>query len=72
MVKVKVNLSTLLGAKRINQAQLSRITKIRYNTINDLYHEIAEGIKFEHLEKICDALECKSSELIEYVPKKKP
>jgi putative transcriptional regulator len=69
---VKVHLSTLLGAKRINQAQLSRITKIRYNTINDLYHEIAEGIKFEHLEKICDALECTSDQLIEYIPKKKP
>jgi putative transcriptional regulator len=38
---VRIHLSTLLGAKKWNQAQLARVTGIRYNTINDLYHELA-------------------------------
>jgi putative transcriptional regulator len=68
---VKVHLSTLLGAKKWSQAQLARVTKIRYNTINDLYHEIAESVKFEHIDLICEALGCTAAELIEYIPNKK-
>ncbi len=62
---VRVHLSELLGKKKWSRADLSKVTGIRYNTINDLYHEIALGVKFEHLELICDALECDLSELIE-------
>jgi putative transcriptional regulator len=69
---VRIHLSTLLGAKKWNQAQLARVTGIRYNTINDLYHEFAVSIKIEHIDLICEALECTASQLIEYIPKKKP
>lgn len=68
---VKVHLSTLLGKRKWNQSELSRRTGIRYNTINDLFHEVAPGIKFEHIDKICKELECTSAELIEYIPDKK-
>jgi putative transcriptional regulator len=69
---VKVHLSTLLGAKKWNQAQLARATGIRYNTVNDLYHEIATSIKLEHIDLICEILKCTAAELIEYIPNKKP
>jgi putative transcriptional regulator len=68
---VRVHLAELLGRKKWSRNDLSKATGIRYNTVNDLYHEIALGIKFEHIKLICDALECTSAELIEYIPDKK-
>lgn len=68
---VKIHLSAIMGKERITQAELSRRTGIRYNTINDLYHELALGIRFEHLERICEVLDCDFSDLIEYIPDKK-
>ena len=65
---IKILLSKKLGELRITQADLARRTGIRPNTINELYHEIAYSIKFEHLEKICSVLECDISELIVWIP----
>lgn len=68
---IKINLSAILGRKRISQLELARRTEIRPNTINDLYNELAISVKFEHLDKICEELDCDLSELLEYIPKKK-
>ena len=57
-------LSKALGEKRMTQSELARKTGIRPNTINELYHEFANGIKWEHPEKICKVLDCKPSKLI--------
>lgn len=62
------HLSKLLGAKRMTQADLSKKTGIRAATINELYHDIARGISFEQLDKICEVLNCDVSQLFEYVP----
>lgn len=67
---IKIKLSILLGEKRWTQADLSRKTKIRPNTISELYNEFAEKIKFEHLEAICNALGCQIGDLMEIVPDK--
>jgi putative transcriptional regulator len=53
-----------LGESRMKQAELSRKTGIRAATINELYHEFAESVKLEHLDKICEALNCRLDELI--------
>lgn len=52
----------------MTQIDLSRKTGIRNSTINELYHEIAISIKFEHIDKICEVLNCSADELFEYVP----
>jgi len=62
---IRIRLAELLAKKRWSRADLSKITGIRYNTINDLYHEMALGIRFEHVDAICDALECAVEDLIE-------
>lgn len=67
---IKIHLSTLMGAKRITQSELSKKTGIRPNTINELYHELADRIRFDHLEVICKALDCKLEELLEITPDK--
>ena len=68
---IRNHLSRLLGERRMSQAELSRQTGIRAATINEIYHEIADRISLEHLDKICEALDCSLHELIEYVPNKR-
>lgn len=69
---VKNHLSRILGECRWSQARLARETGIRPSTINELYHEIAERVSFDHLDKICEALHCSLDELVEYIPNQKP
>lgn len=61
---IRIQLSKLLGEKRLTQADIARMTGIRAGTINDLYHEIATRISLEHLDLICEALGCELSDLM--------
>ena len=65
---VRILLSTLLGERRWTQADLARKTGIRPSTINEWYHEIADRINVEHLDLICEALECDISDILKRVP----
>ena len=65
---IKNHLSRILGEKRWSQARLAKEMGIRLATINELYHEMAERINFEHLDRIREALDCSITCLIEYIP----
>lgn len=65
---IRILLSTKLGELRWSQADLARATGIRPSTINDLYHELAERVSLEHLDLICEALNCELSEILVRVP----
>jgi len=67
-----VKLGTKLGEMRWTQADLARATGIRPNTINELYHELVDRVNLEHLDLICEALDCKLDELIVRVPDENP
>ncbi len=69
---VKLYLSRLLGERRMTQAELSRITGIRPNTVNDIYHETAERISLDHLDRICEALNCDLHDLLTRTPNPVP
>lgn len=69
---IRILLSTRLGERRWTQADLARKTGIRPSTINELYHEIAERVNLEHLDLICEALDCGLEDLIERVPNDEP
>lgn len=69
---IRILLSRKLGELRWTQADLARATGIRPSTINDLYHEMAERINLEHLDLICEALDCDLEELIIRVPNPEP
>ena len=49
---------------------MAQITGIRPTTISDIYNEVVERLNVEHLDRICEALECDITDLIEYVPNK--
>ena len=65
---IRILLSTRLGERRWTQADLARKTGIRPATINDLYHEMAERVNIEHLDIICEVLDCDISDIIIRVP----
>jgi len=67
---IRILLSTRLGERRWTQADLARKTGIRPSTINDLYHDLAERINLEHLDLICEALDCDISDIIVRIPNK--
>lgn len=69
---IRILLSTKLGEARWTQADLARATGIRPNTIGELYHELADRINLEHLDLICEALQCELDELIVRMPNKRP
>lgn len=65
---IRILLSRKLGELRWTQADLARKTGIRPNTINDLYHEMAERVSLEQIDLICEALNYDLSELLVRVP----
>ncbi len=67
---IKILLSRKLGELRWTQADLARATGIRAATINALYNEVTDRVSLDQLSKICEALDCDLSEIIEYVPNK--
>ena len=67
---IRIHLSKLLGERRWTQAYLAQITGIRPTTISDIYNEVVERLNVEHLDRICEALECDITDLIENVPNK--
>lgn len=69
---IKILLSRKLGELRWTQADLARATGIRPTTINEIYHEMCDRINLEHLDLICEALDCDLDEIIVRTPNKEP
>ena len=65
---IKIHLSKLLGERRMSQKRLSERTDIRRATINEMYHELVERVNLDYLSKICQVLNVKIEDLLEYVP----
>jgi putative transcriptional regulator len=61
---IRILLSARLGDRRMTQSELARSTGIRGQTINELYHEIAERVSLDQLDLICEALDCDLSDLL--------
>lgn len=72
IIMIRIHLSKLLGERRMTQKRLSELTGIRRNAINEWYHEITVSLKVEHIDRICEVLDCSVEELIEYIPNKIP
>ena len=68
---IRILLSARLGEQRMTQAELSRKTGIRPNTINDMYHELCDRVNLEHLDKICAVLNCEPTDILVRVPDEK-
>ncbi len=69
---IRIMLSRKLGELRLSQADLSRMTQIRPSTINEYYHDIAERVNLEHMDLICEALNCDLNEILVREPNETP
>ncbi len=69
---IRILLSRKLGEVRWTQADLARVTRIRPSTINEMYHELCERVNLEHLDLICEALDCDLNEILVRIPNKAP
>ena len=65
---IKITLLGLLRAKKIKAVELHRETGLTEAAICLLLNNKTESIKFETLDKICKALDCKVSDIIKYYP----
>lgn len=61
---IRILLSSRLGDLKWTQADLARKTGIRPTTISELYHEMVDRVNLDHLDLICEALDCPLDELI--------
>lgn len=55
---IRILLSKKLGELRMTQAELARKTDIRPSTINEMYHELCDRVNLNHIDKICNVLNC--------------
>ena len=65
---VRIFLSRKLGELRWTQADLARKTGVRAQTINEMYHELCDRVNLDHLDLICEALNCDLSEILVWEP----
>lgn len=69
--KIIFKLDKLLEKKHIAKYKLHTLTGINYDTIVKYCRGTIQRIPIEHLILFCDILDCKVSDIIEYVPSKK-
>lgn len=67
----KIKLKELLEERDRNQRSLKLETGIRSGTINAYFHGFIKRMNVSDLIKICDALDCRLDELLEYIPQKR-
>ncbi|APC08275.1 helix-turn-helix domain-containing protein [Neomoorella thermoacetica] len=67
---IECRLSTILGMKRLKQADVIRGTGLAKGTITELYFDRAKRLDYATLDKLCSFLNCQPGDLLVYVPEK--
>jgi putative transcriptional regulator len=67
-MRIKNNLSKLMGEKRMTMAEVHRLTGLSHTTIFKIYHDKVAQIGLATIAKLCYALDCSVGELFEYIP----
>jgi putative transcriptional regulator len=60
------HLSTLMGARRMTQSQLAKLTGVHRDTIRKLYYNRWTSIRRETLDRLCTVLQVPVGELLEW------
>ncbi len=66
-IMIKINIDNLLQEKNKSMYWLAKETDISYNNLLNLIKGKNKSISFEVLEKICLALECDISDILEII-----
>lgn len=65
---IENNISTMIGYRKMDIAEVAKIAQLSYNTVYNLYYDKTKGIDFDTLNKLCFALNCSISDLLKYIP----
>ncbi len=63
---IVVNLDVMLARRKMRSRELAELVGITEQNISLLKSGKVKGVRFETLEKICQALDCQPGELLEY------
>ncbi|WP_339033030.1 helix-turn-helix transcriptional regulator [Fusobacterium animalis] len=68
MIKFKIHIK--MAEKRLSQKAVSQYVGITPTVMGKYFHGTITRINPEHLNKLCELLECNIQDLIEYIPDK--
>ena len=64
---IKCHLSRMLGERKLKISDVVRDTGLNRGTLTRLYHETAERVELESLDRLCLYLGCSLDQLLEHV-----
>ena len=67
-VKIKINIADVIKERQISKTKLSYLAFLQLRQLNNLINEKAARVDFDVLARICNALDCKIEDILEYVP----
>ncbi len=65
---IVVTLDVMLARRKMRSKELAEIVGITEQNVSLLKSGKVKGVRFETLEKICQALECTPGDILDYTP----
>lgn len=65
---IVVTLDVMLARRKMRSKELAERVGITEQNVSLLKSGKVKGVRFETLERICEALECQPGDILEYVP----
>ncbi len=65
---IVVTLDVMLARRKMRSKQLAELVGITEQNVSLLKSGKVKGVRFETLEKICDALDCQPADILHYEP----
>lgn len=66
--KIKIKIADVMKEKQISKTKLTYLAFLQLRQLNNLINEKATRVDFDVLARICNALDCKIEDILEYVP----
>ena len=66
--KIKIKIADVMKEKQISKTRLTYLAFLQLRQLNNLINEKAARVDFDVLARICNALDCKIEDILEYVP----
>lgn len=65
---IVVNLDVMMAKRKISSSQLAEQIDLTPANLSILKNNKAKAMRFSTLARICKALDCQSSDILEYIP----